>query len=58
MNKFLYEYSIDVFSQNGEDGINKEIFEHLSITSGIVLEITKKDWKHRGILLSGGVILE
>ena len=39
MNKFLYEYSIDVFSQNGEDGINKEIFEHLSITSGIVLEI-------------------
>ena len=29
MNKFLYEYSIDVFSQNGEDGINKEIFEHL-----------------------------
>lgn len=39
MNKFLYEYSTDVFSQNGEDGINKEIFEHLGITSGIVLEI-------------------
>jgi len=39
MNKFLYEYSDNIFSQNGEDGINKKIFESIGVTSGILLEI-------------------
>ena len=39
MEKRLYEYSSNVFSQFGEDGINKNILEFLNIDSGIVLEI-------------------
>ena len=26
MKKYLYEYSVDTFSQNGEDGINQSLF--------------------------------
>ena len=39
MEKRLYEYSSNVFSQFGEDGITKNILEFLNIDSGIVLEI-------------------
>jgi hypothetical protein len=39
MEKRIYEYSSDEFSQFGEDGINKNILEFLNIKSGIVLEI-------------------
>lgn len=39
MNDFLYAYSSDVYSDNGEDGINKVILDHLGITEGVVLEI-------------------
>jgi len=39
MEKRLYEYSSNVFSQFGEDGITKKILEFLDINSGIVLEI-------------------
>jgi hypothetical protein len=39
MEKRLYEYSSNVFSQFGEDGITKNILEFLKIDSGIVLEI-------------------
>ena len=39
MNDFLYTYSSDVYSDNGEDGINKVILDHLGITEGVVLEI-------------------
>jgi len=39
MEKKLYEYSSNVFSQFGEDGITKNILEFLNIDSGIVLEI-------------------
>jgi len=46
MNKFLYEYSSNVFSQNGEDGINQEIFKLLGITSGVTLEIGACDGFH------------
>ena len=35
----LYNHSKDVYSENGEDGINQAIFDHLGITSGTVLEI-------------------
>ena len=35
----LYNHSKDVYSENGEDGINQSIFDHLGITSGTVLEI-------------------
>ena len=39
MEKRLYEYSSNVFSQFGEDGITKNILEFLNINSGVVLEI-------------------
>jgi hypothetical protein len=39
MDKRLYEYSSNVFSQFGEDGITKNILEFLNIDSGVVLEI-------------------
>jgi len=39
MNDFLYTYSEDVYSDYGEDGINKKILEHLGINEGVVLEI-------------------
>ena len=35
----LYNHSKDVYSENGEDGINQAIFDHLEITGGTVLEI-------------------
>jgi len=37
--EFLYNYSKNVYSQNGEDGINKFLFEYLDITEGYMLEI-------------------
>jgi len=37
--KKLYEYSRNVYSQNGEDGIIEEIFKFLKIKNGILLEI-------------------
>ena len=37
--EFLYKYSKNVYSQNGEDGINEVLFEHLGITEGYMLEI-------------------
>ena len=46
--KPLYEYSSDVFSQNGEDGIIKTILEQLSITNGLVLEVGA----HNGVFCS------
>lgn len=39
MNDFLYTYSEDSYSENGEDGINKKILEHLGINEGVILEI-------------------
>lgn len=39
MNNLLYTYSENVYSANGEDGINKQILNHLKITNGVVLEI-------------------
>ena len=39
MNDFLYTYSEDSYSENGEDGINKKILEHLGISEGVILEI-------------------
>lgn len=39
MNEFLYTFSSDIFSDNGEDGINQKIFEHLTIKNGVILEI-------------------
>lgn len=44
--KKLYEYSKNVFSQNGEDGIVKYIFEVLNINEGIILEIGAWDGFH------------
>jgi hypothetical protein len=46
MEKKLYEYSSNVFSQFGEDGINKNILEFLNIDSGIILEIGAWDGFH------------
>ena len=43
MNDLLYNYGYDVFSDNGEDGINEEIFKYLNITEGVVLEISAWD---------------
>ena len=37
--EFLYNHSKNVYSQNGEDGINKFLFEYLDITEGYMLEI-------------------
>lgn len=37
--KKLYEFSKNVYSQNGEDGIIEEIFNLLQIKNGVVLEI-------------------
>jgi hypothetical protein len=37
--KYLYEYGYDVYSQNGEDGINEFLLNHLELASGVVLEI-------------------
>ena len=39
MNEFLYNFSSNVFSDTGEDGVNQKIFEHLKIIDGVVLEI-------------------
>ena len=39
MMEFLYNYSKNVYSQHGEDGINKFLFEYLDITEGYMLEI-------------------
>lgn len=44
--KMLYEYSLDVYSQNGEDGINAKLFEYLGVTEGVVLEIGAWDGFH------------
>ena len=35
----LYNHSSDVYSANGEDGINEYILKHLELDSGVVLEI-------------------
>jgi len=37
--EFLYNYSNNVYSQHGEDGITELLFEHLGITEGYMLEI-------------------
>ena len=39
MMEFLYNYSKNVYSQHGEDGITEVLFEHLGITEGCMLEI-------------------
>jgi len=39
MNDFLYNYCDNVYSENGEDGINASILNHLGIDEGVVLEI-------------------
>ena len=39
MNDFLYTYSNNTYSANGEDGINKQLLNHLDISEGVVLEI-------------------
>jgi len=39
MMEFLYNYSKNVYSQHGEDGITEVLFEHLGITEGYMLEI-------------------
>ena len=39
MMEFLYNHSKNVYSQHGEDGINKFLFEYLDITEGYMLEI-------------------
>ena len=39
MMEFLYNYSKNVYSQHGEDGITELLFEHLGITEGYMLEI-------------------
>ena len=36
---FLYNHSENEYSQHGEDGINKFLFEYLNITEGCMLEI-------------------
>ena len=37
--EFLYNHSENEYSQHGEDGINKFLFEYLNITEGCMLEI-------------------
>ena len=37
--EFLYNHSENKYSQHGEDGINKFLFEYLNITEGYMLEI-------------------
>jgi hypothetical protein len=37
--EFLYNHSENEYSQHGEDGINKFLFEYLNITKGYMLEI-------------------
>jgi hypothetical protein len=39
MMEFLYNHSENEYSQHGEDGINKFLFEYLNITKGYMLEI-------------------
>jgi len=39
MMDFLYNHSENEYSQHGEDGINKFLFEYLNITEGCMLEI-------------------
>jgi hypothetical protein len=46
MNDFLYKYSENVYSQNGEDGINRMLLEKLNIDGGVVLEIGAWDGFH------------
>ena len=61
---FLYNYANNVYSANGEDGINKKIIDHLNIKDGVVLEIGAwdgffdsncanlwSDGSHNGILI-------
>jgi hypothetical protein len=36
MNDFLYNYCDNVYSENGEDGINASILNHLGIDEGVV----------------------
>jgi hypothetical protein len=45
-NDKLYNHSVDVYSQNGEDGINAKLFEVLNVTGGVVLEIGAWDGFH------------
>ena len=35
MMDFLYHYSENVYSQHGEDGINKTLFDYLNIKEGL-----------------------
>lgn len=46
MNDFLYFYGENEYSQNGEDGINRKLFEYLKIKSGVVLDIGAWDGFH------------
>ena len=39
MTDLLYNYSSNIYSANGEDGINEYILKHLGLDSGVVLEI-------------------
>ena len=39
MMEFLYNHAENKYSQHGEDGINKFLFEYLNITEGYMLEI-------------------
>lgn len=41
--KPLYEYSSDVYSQNGEDGIITFLFDLLKINKGLMLEVGAND---------------
>lgn len=46
MNKPIYEYSRNYYSEKGEDGIVAEIIAHLGITSGLLLECGAWDGYH------------
>ena len=61
---FLYNYAKNIYSANGEDGINQKIIDHLNIKNGVVLEIGAwdgffdsncanlwSDGSHNGILI-------
>ena len=40
----LYNHSKDVYSENGEDGINQAIFDHLEITCLLYTSDAADDW--------------